>query len=165
MRLPTKLGSRTAKLGHIARTLATTSSQSEAVADAIAAAISGLTPSTYAHRWDPAFAGIDRVPAGIVLPPERIDAMANRAQLGSRDWRVDWPVLLYVDCARLPSAQTRAMETVEALIAAIDADDTLGGEVEQARVISAAAIDIDESAGRALLEVEATIATRWQEAL
>ena len=166
MRLPTKLGSRTAKLGHIARTLATTSSQSEAVADAIAATIAGLTPSTYAHRWDPAFAGIDRVPAGIVIPPLRIDAMANRAQIGSRDWQVEWPLLFYFDCARLPSAQARGMETIEAFIKAIDADHTLGGEVEIARVIGAATTDIDdEGTGRPLLEVEATVYTQWQEAI
>ena len=100
------------------------------IADAIADVLTGLavTPTVKGRTWDPGLTGIDKVPCGIVGPPElrRTALDDSETQLGALDWYLDYPVIIGVDLDVAPSSASQLVEIVEAFVKAIDADQTLG---------------------------------------
>lgn len=129
--------------------------------DPIGAALQGkvaaLTVQGQAAKgyW-PAPASLDKVPAGVVEPPEasRRDIDASESALGSNDWLLTFPVTLYVLLDEAESAQDAAVDFVEAFIKAVDADQGLGvAGVIEARVVSSEPVVIEDQA-RALYSYE-----------
>jgi hypothetical protein len=98
------------------------------LADALHALLEGLDfqPTVKAYRWAPSMVG--DVPAAVIDIPEvrRTGVDEPEEQLGSDDWTLTYPVELLVDLAVAETAQTRAVELLEAFIAAVDANPSLG---------------------------------------
>lgn len=108
-------------------------------ADALAATLAAadLTVALKTYRWT--VRDLDRVPAAVIELPD-LDRNARdepERELGSNDWGMIFPVTLYFDLSEPVAAQEQAAETVEKVIAAIDADYTLGGVVENSKIVSA----------------------------
>lgn len=106
------------------------------VAARLVTILQGLGLSTY--KWAPG--DLDALPAGVVEMPTITRTPVDEAEdhLGQNDWSTSWPVVLYFSLAEEPQAsQATAVETVEAFIAAIDADQDLGGAVQEAKVTEA----------------------------
>jgi hypothetical protein len=61
----------------------------------------------------------------------------RESQLGFYDWDLEFPVTIWVNLTQGARAQQRLVAVVEAWIAAVDADPTLGGLVLEAKVTSA----------------------------
>lgn len=113
------------------------------ILDPIAAALRDLVEGiTLAGR---ALKGYDhepqtfaRVPAGAVAPPTISlgsgGATELRGPVGGTDWTLEYPVSLYFDLTKAEQSQALMKEGVEALIAAIDADPTLDGLVDDCTV-------------------------------
>lgn len=119
------------------------------VADRLKAIAEGLavTPTVKGYRWAPA--RIDKLPAIVVEPPElrRPDPEQGESQLGAEDWNLSFPVVVYVDLREAEMAQDRAVEIVEALIAALDDDTSLIAlGCEDVELIEAEPIVIDDKA-------------------
>lgn len=102
---------------------------------------------------------LDSVPCGVVEIPsiERVDPDTAESQLGTNDWHIVFPVVLYVDLSEADYSITQAIDFVEAWIKAIDADQTLGGAVFDCKVTSAEPLVIDDEA-RPLLAYETRVA-------
>lgn len=79
------------------------------------------------------------LPAAEIEIPDIDRGEESESQLGSRDWQLDFPVTIYYDLREPTLAQVRIVEAVEKWIAAVDADEQLGGlsGVVTARVIRA----------------------------
>ncbi len=78
------------------------------------------------------------LPAGVVELPT-VSRVQENSQLGSEDWMMDFPVVLYFDLSDAAFSQEQAAEMVEAFIAAVDANPSLGSPtiVDDAVVTSA----------------------------
>jgi len=105
------------------------------VGDALAALLQTITftPTLHVHwdtandtRWAPS--RLRDVPAVTIdIPTVRRTALdEGERELGSDDWLLTFPVSLYVDLKVAGRDQQRAVELLEAVIAAIDANRTLG---------------------------------------
>jgi len=96
----------------------------------------------HGYKW----ARLDyNLPAGVVELPT-VDRRAENSQLGSEDWDMEFPVVLYFDLSEAESSQELAAEQVEAFIAAVDANPSLGSAtiVDDAVVTSAVpSFDLD----------------------
>jgi hypothetical protein len=107
-----------------------------AIADAITATFSGIVGlETYAY--DPI--GTDLVdPSACVVGfrIERVDLDLPERQIGSRTWTVDWAVHLYVRLVDPVTAYPVAYSLLGQMVAQMDADDQLGGEVLEAKLLS-----------------------------
>lgn len=108
-----------------------------AIATAIANAVdnvSGLKVYGYEPR------DLDSLPAATVLGPttfERTAPEESESQLGSSDWHLTYTVRLYVANDNPDEAMTSARSYLGQVIAAVDADRTLGlGYVLDASVTS-----------------------------
>lgn len=123
---------------------------------AIADAITGVT----AYSSDPGMAGLEGNPACVVGVPtiDRGD-LDSDPQLGSRGWMLVYPVNLYFDLDVPQDTQTLAVDTVEAFIKAVDADDQLGATVIAARVTSAEPVVLvgDQTRPRLVYECSVTV--------
>lgn len=95
----------------------------------------GLTASVTGYKWGRL--ELDSVPAGVVAMPilRRTGVEERESQLGANDWTATYPVLLAVDLDEAVSNQAQVIEMVEAFVAAVDADYSLGGTVEEAKVV------------------------------
>jgi hypothetical protein len=98
------------------------------LADALKALLEGLdfAPAVKAYRWAPSM--VATVPAAVIDIPEvrRTGIDEPEEQLGSDDWTLTFPVELLVDLAVADRDQTRVVELLEAFIAAVDANPSLG---------------------------------------
>lgn len=105
------------------------------VADALEAKAEALTDVT-AYKW--VLRDTDVRPAAVVELPEvaRIAPQEAESQLGSNDWDSTWTVAFYVDFdPNSGYGQEQIVEIVEAWVSAIDADRTLAGVCEEAKVV------------------------------
>lgn len=115
------------------------------VADALADVLAGinLTPAINLvwgddRRWAPAMIG--STPAVVINVPSvrRTGLDEPERELGSDDWIITFGVDLYVDLAVPDRDQQRAVELLEAVTAAIDANRTLGmATIDDTKVVSA----------------------------
>src|SRR5256885_9395778 len=107
----------------------------QSLADILAAL--GVSPSVTAHKWEPSATGT--LPSGVVELPQFRRRAADRAesQVGTRDWKLIYPVVIYVDYTDAVAAQAQVAEIAEAFAIAVDADETLGATVLDAKVIEA----------------------------
>ena len=101
-----------------------TSTILQPLADLIADTINQLSvdePIT-AYSNDPGFAGLDSLPAAIVGPPivERTDVEGGESQLGSYDWRMEFPVTFLFDLGDSNTAQAQALDSVEKFVTSLD---------------------------------------------
>lgn len=107
----------------------------------IAGGVSGVT----AYAKDPGLQGLDGNPTAVVgVPAVNHGELDADPQIGSRIWTLDYPVNIFVDLDVAQDAVTLLIDTVEAFVKAVDADDqlvtadaTLSGLVVAARVTSA----------------------------
>lgn len=104
-------------------------------ADAIKAVLEALGYKV--HRWLPQQFS---APAAIIELPDiqRVEVEGTEAQLGSDLWQLEYPVSLVFPLREAATAQDRAALAVEQFIRAVDADESLGGVVYEASVISGA---------------------------
>jgi hypothetical protein len=90
----------------------------------LANAISSLavTPSVRAYATDPGLAGIDQLPAAVCGLPtiQRTEPDQAESQLGTYDWNLQIPVVFLFDLGDTATAQTEALDVVEAFIRLID---------------------------------------------
>jgi hypothetical protein len=109
------------------------------LADALKQMLEGLdfAPAVKAYRWAPSM--VATVPAAVIDIPEvrRTGIDEPEEQLGSDDWTLTFPVELLVDLAVADRDQTRVVELLEAFIAAVDANPSLGFPiVEDSKVVA-----------------------------
>jgi hypothetical protein len=99
------------------------------VADRLKAVLEGLavTPVVTAYRWTPPRLG-GTGPFGVVELPriERTGVDEPERELGSDDWLITYPVVLYVDLKDPDRDQERAVELLEAFTAALDENPSMG---------------------------------------
>jgi hypothetical protein len=131
----------------------------EPLADILTSTLESITltagTSTIAvkgYRWAPQ--QLSKVPAGVVEIPtiRRSEVDEGETELGSDDWWIAYPVILYVEWTGTPDRDMqRAVELLEEWIAAIDGNPTDGtpfdqvAGVDDAKVVSADPdIDITE---------------------
>lgn len=110
-----------------------TSTHLQTVADRILTIFAGLDTSLKPYRttagaatWTPK--ALDRLPAVVIEIPRITRTALDQAemQLGTNDWRIEYPVTFYFDLTNPARVQTQAVAFIEAAINAIDADPTLG---------------------------------------
>lgn len=119
----------------------------------VAETVSGLNGCKWVLR------DTDSRPAAVVMPPsiERTPLDVSEDHLGQNDWNSEWSVDLYFDTTNLEYGQVQAVEMVEAWIVAVDADQDLGGVVQEAKVTSVAEPDFVEDANRPYLIYPTTV--------
>lgn len=117
----------------------------------------GVSPSVKGYRWAPH--DLDALPAGVVELPRvrRRGTDEPERQLGSNDWFLDFPVVLYFDLSEAQFSQDQAVDTVEAFIKAVDANPTLTATVEDA-VVSEVEPSIVDDKNRPLVAFECLVA-------
>lgn len=128
----------------------------EALKDA-ADALSGVT----AHKW--VLRDTDSRPAAVVELPTvtRTQPDAEEDHLGEYDWRSDWTVAFYFDFdPQAPEAygQVQALEVIEAWIQAVNANPTLGGAVQEAKVVTAGPPELNDELSRPLIAYPTQVA-------
>jgi hypothetical protein len=128
-----------------------TSTVLDPIADGIVAVVQTLSPTVKARKW--VVRDTDARPAAVVELPtvNRTDVDANEDHLGEYDWRSEWPVSFYFDFTDTAFGQAQALEVVEKFVSAIDADPTLGGTVQEAKVVTAGPPQIEEGYARPML--------------
>jgi hypothetical protein len=120
------------------------------LADALKQMLEGLdfAPAVKAYRWAPSM--VATVPAAVIDIPEvrRTGIDEPEEQLGSDDWTLTFPVELLVDLAVADRDQTRVVELLEAFIAAVDANPSLGFPiVDDSKVVAGTpSFDLSEEA-------------------
>jgi hypothetical protein len=94
------------------------------IAELVATTIEALsvTPGLIAYATDPGPAGLDQLPAAVCGLPTvtRTDPDQAERQIGATDWEIQLPVVFLFDLADTTTAQSQAIQTVEAFIRAID---------------------------------------------
>lgn len=133
-----------------------------AIAQAIVDLVNVELSAQPARLWDPGMAGT-ALPVLLVTPPLDVDARTNRAQIGYRDWHCAFPCTYLADGGNLPRAQAITAEAVEQIIVAIDDDPTLGGLVEECRMVQSDGPELDDEQPRSPLMTPLHIEARWQE--
>lgn len=96
-----------------------------------AAAIVSLGNALKVYTYEPR--DLDSLPALTIDGPtdfNRTEPDEPESQLGSNDWRLTYLVRIYVACDDPETASTESRAILGQVIAAIDADRTLGGEAE-----------------------------------
>lgn len=111
------------------------------LADALAALAGGITVNGTALKgvWPPRL-GVPDVPCVEIEIPtvRRSDVEEAESQLGADDWTLDFTATIHFDMREAVTAQQRIVEALEAWIAAVDADRSLGiASVLDASVVSA----------------------------
>ena len=103
------------------------------VANALVAVIKGIEGIEGAYLWERKDI---KVPAGSVGVPtlERTDVDEAESQLGTDDWKLEFPVSLYFDLADVAKSQQSMVDALEAFTNAIDADQSLGLPTVEASV-------------------------------
>ena len=85
---------------------------------------------------------------------ERTGVEEAESELGRDDWSMSWALTLYVALNDPATAYSDARILVGRLIAAFDADQKLGGEVLEAKLVSAEMGVNDDDENRRLIVVE-----------
>lgn len=135
------------------------------VGDALAAVLAGITltpPVTVEwaadRRWAPTRIG--STPAIVINVPtvRRTGLDEGEREIGSEDWLLTFGVDVYVDLKLPARDQQRAIDVVEAVIAAVDANHTLGDPTIDDTKVTAAepAQDLSDEA-RPLLTYDLTV--------
>lgn len=127
------------------------------IAEGIKAVVETLSPTVKPKKW--LIRDTDARPAAVIELPTvtRTDPDIAEDHLGQDDWRSEWPVSFYFDFNDATFGQAQAIEVIEKFIVAVDADPTLGGTVQEAKVITAGPPQIDENAARPLLVYPTTV--------
>jgi len=88
------------------------------------------------YVWPPR--ELDKVPAAVVELPVITRTGVDQAEdhLGQTDWTLTYPVIFYFDLAKAEVDADKAADVVEAFVLAIDADQSLGGLCQEAKVIA-----------------------------
>jgi len=121
------------------------------IADGLVTVIQGLSVTTKAQKW--LLRDTDARPAAVIELPtvRRTDVDMAEDHLGQLDWRSEWPVSFYFDFTDATFGQAQALEVIEKFIVAVDANPTLSGTVQEAKVLTAGPPEIDEGAARPAL--------------
>lgn len=129
------------------------------IADELVALIDALTPDTKPYLWVSPAGDTDVRPAGIVMLPEieRVGPDLPEDHLGETDWRLSYPVVFIVDFEPNGYYHAQAAEVVEAWIKAVDADTTLDGSVQEAKVTSVAPPEYQPGEGRPYIQYATTV--------
>lgn len=91
---------------------------------------------------------MDSLPAVTIDGPTsfiRVQPDEPESQLGSYDWRMTFELILYVTLDDPETAATESRSILGQIIAAIDADDTLGGEAELGASLTDGALEFAEN--------------------
>ena len=96
------------------------------VAEIIAAAGEQVTLVEKSYATDPGMAGLTKLPALVVGFPtlRRVGVEQSESEVGRNDWRISFPVALYVDLRKLDDTADRILEALEELVEIIDDPDT-----------------------------------------
>lgn len=132
-----------------------------AVAGAIADAFSGLTDVTV----------LSYEPIGSEIPTRTICVGAHESsrteideaeqRLGRDDWDDEWSVTLYIRVEDAEAAWTAGRSLLGQMTSAIDFDVDLGGEVQEARLVSSSLALDEADQGPRLLIGTCTVAVRY----
>lgn len=122
----------------------------------------GLSPTVKGVVWAPRM--LDRLPALVIEVPAgaRTDPDQAESQLYTRDWNLDYACTFYTDLADAVTAQDRLTDLIEAFVMAVDADETLGGLANSAKVVEwdqPAELELEGST-RSLLMLKSTVAVQ-----
>lgn len=134
------------------------SSLIQPVADVLKTTLEGLSlsPVLKVHVW--ARGDLTRVPAAEIELPTITRVLPDEAesQIGTYDWRMDWPVTIYYDLREPKVAQERLADALEKWIAAVDANPGLTGLALDAKVTSAERV-YELQQNRTLVAYETTV--------
>jgi hypothetical protein len=133
----------------------TTEEAIDLVADRLVAQLEGLPHESddspvKAYKWaaNPG-AGFDSVPAAVVQIPkiQRTKIDEAERQLGSLDLNLRFEVFFVFDASDVTYTMPQSVATVAAFIDAIDADITLSGSAEEAKVTEADPRNVETKEG------------------
>lgn len=112
------------------------------------AAIADAVDDVTAYSSDPGMAGLEGNPAIVVgIPTIDRGDLDSDPQLGSRGWVLNYPVTVYCDLDVISDSLALLVNTTEAFIKAVDADDQLTGSAIAARVTGAEpGLDVSDTA-------------------
>ena len=112
------------------------------------AALADALASVTAYSSDPGMAGLEGNPAVVVgIPTVDRGDLDSDPQLGSRGWVLNYPVTVYCDLDVIADSLTLLVDTTEAFVRAIDADDQLTGSAIAARVTNCEpGLDVSDTA-------------------
>lgn len=125
------------------------------VATALATVLATVDDLTV-HTWQPAAIS---PPCAVIEPPtvRRRGLEEAESQLGSNDWLIDVPVTLYFDLRVAGPAQAGAVDYLDQVIQAIDANQGLGLDgVIEAKVTQAEPVFVLDT-NRTLFSYECTV--------
>lgn len=117
------------------------------------------TSTLKAHLWGPR--QFDSLPAVVIELPaiERVGLDEPESQLGTRDFRLFFPVTLYFDVSEAAYTQAQAIAMIAEVIDAIDADPGLGDPtVIDTKVENVDRPELEPDASRVRLRYPATVA-------
>lgn len=129
------------------------------IADQLVALIDALSVDTKAYLWTSPGGDTDVRPAGVVMLPEIERTQPDLAEdhLGENDWRITYPVVFAFDYEAGGYYHAQAAEVIEAWIVAVDADPSLSGVVQEARVVAAGAPEYNPGEGRPFIQWATTV--------
>jgi hypothetical protein len=120
------------------------------LAQALSALLQGIDFQPAVTAYWPAPSSAIKPPAAVIDIPEvrRTGIDEPEEQLGSDDWTLTFPVELLVDLAVAERDQLRIVDLLEAVVAAVDANPSLGFPiVDDSKVVAAVpAFDLTEEA-------------------
>ena len=118
-----------------------------ATATALAARLATVATVNRVYEYDPMGQPIKPPVITVGLPTiERHGIDEAELEVGKDDWHTTWPVTLYVQIQDPQTATLDVHRLVGALIQAVDADPTLGGEADEAKLIDVTPDENDEAA-------------------
>lgn len=135
-----------------------------AILDPIASALKTAAESisgVNGHKW--VLRDTDSRPAAVIELPtvNRTQPDAPEDHIGQFDWRSDWTVVFYFDFdpnAAEAYGQVQALEVIEDWIEAINANPTLSGAVQEAKVVTAGPPELNDELSRPLIAYPTQVA-------
>lgn len=92
-----------------------------------------------------------------VVDLERVPLEEAETEEGKNDWLQTWAVTAYVTLNDRKTSLTAARRLVGQMVTAIDADQTLGGEADEAKLVDAKMGFNDEQSNRRLIVIECEV--------
>lgn len=116
-----------------------TSTVTDPIAEALKTIIEGITIAgkpVKTYKWPPQ--DLDRRPAAVIELPEirRTEPDTAEDHLAENDWNYVLPVMFYFDLEDVAFSHAAAVETIESFIKAVDADQDLSGNCQEAKVMA-----------------------------
>lgn len=131
----------------------------DALADRLKEMVEELDGSVKGYKWAAGPAGLDAVPAAVIQIPKIERTRVGQAEdhLGQLDVPMTFELFFFFDASDVSHFMPQAVSIVTEFIEAIDADITLGGVAEEAKVVNSEPANVEESGGRPLFGYSSTV--------